>query len=169
MSRSREFQHDHIIVRKRDMKRVTKAARLPQGGAVESDHWPVLLDMRVCSSMAIHDRDGSSEVKPRIDRGLLQEDGMEELFREAFINRMEANADEAELTADSIGGKHSYARFADALQDAAKVLETTEGRKPGWFTAARDYLNPAIQVRNRRQLEYSTQPTKAKKDRKSVV
>ena len=163
LSRSREFQHDHIIVRKRDMKRVTKAARLPQGGAVESDHWPVLLDMRICSSMATHDRDSESEAKPRIDRGLLQEDGMEERFREAFLNRMEANADEAELTAESIGGKHSYARFADALQDAAKVLETTASRTPGWFTAARDYLNPAIQTRNRRQLEYNAQPTKAKK------
>ena len=110
LSRSREFQHDHIIVRKRDIKRVTKAARLPQGGAVENDHWPV-----------------------------------------------------PDLTADNIGGKYSYARFADALQDAAKVLETTEGRKPGWFTAARDRLNPAIQARNRRQLEYNTQPTRAKK------
>ena len=152
LSTRRHFQNDHIIVRQRDFKLTTKAARMELSG-VNTDHKAVAMDFRVCTSMMRHNRDG--EEKPlRIDRSKLQDGEIVEQFQEAFRGAFEVRQGD---------GNHAYEPVLKALKSASEVLTTDEKPEPGWFSASGDLMSLAIEKRDQRQQEYNEHPTAPKK------
>ena len=152
LSTRRRFQNDHIIVRQRDFKLTTKAARMELSG-VNTDHKAVAMDFRVCTSMMRHNRDG--EEKPlRIDRSKLQDGEIVEQFQEAFRGAFEVRQGD---------GNHAYEPVLKALKSASEVLTTDEKPEPGWFSASGDLMRLAIEKRDQRQQEYNEHPTAPKK------
>ena len=152
LSTRRRFQNDHIIVRQRDFKLTTKAARMELSG-VNTDHKAVAMDFRVCTSMKSHNRDG--EEKPlRIDRSKLQDGEIVEQFQEAFRGAFEVRQGD---------GNHAYEPVLKALKSASEVLTTDEKPEPGWFSASGDLMRLAIEKRDQRQQEYNEHPTAPKK------
>ena len=152
LSTRRRFQNDHIIVRQRDFKLTTKAARMELSG-VNTDHKAVAMDFRVCTSMKSHNRDG--EEKPlRVDRSKLQDGEIVEQFQEAFRGAFEVRQGD---------GNHAYEPVLKALKSASEVLTTDEKPEPGWFSASGDLMRLAIEKRDQRQQEYNEHPTAPKK------
>ena len=148
LSTRRRFQNDHIIVRQRDFKLTTKAARMELSG-VNTDHKAVA----TLPCVYLHNRDG--EEKPlRIDRSKLQDGEIVEQFQEAFRGAFEVRQGD---------GNHAYEPVLKALKSASEVLTTDEKPEPGWFSASGDLMRLAIEKRDQRQQEYNEHPTAPKK------
>ena len=112
-STRREFQNDHIIVRQRDFKLVTKAGRMATCG-VDSDHKAVAMEFKVCTSMVKHgpgDTDGD-EKPARIDRSKLQDGEIVDQFQSAFKDAFDVREGD---------GNNSYEPILKALQSASEV------------------------------------------------
>ena len=154
LSKKRQFQNDHIIVRQRDFKLTTKAARMALSG-IESDHKAVAMEFKTCTSMTRHARGGEDEDKPsRVDRSKLQDGTVVEQFQEAFQGAFEVRAGD---------GSHAYEPVLKALKSASEVLGTDEKPEPGWFAASGDLMRTAINRRDQRQQAFNDHPSAAKK------
>ena len=154
-STRREFQNDHIIVRQRDFKLVTKAGRMATCG-VDSDHKAVAMEFKVCTSMVKHgpgDTDGD-EKPARIDRSKLQDGEIVDQFQSAFKDAFDVREGD---------GNNSYEPILKALQSASEVLRTDDKPEAGWFAASGDLMRIAIERRDHRQQAYNEHPSKERK------
>uniref|UniRef100_A0A7S2BAE4 Endonuclease/exonuclease/phosphatase domain-containing protein n=1 Tax=Octactis speculum TaxID=3111310 RepID=A0A7S2BAE4_9STRA len=129
-------QIDHFFTFQRDLKRVVDAGISPMM-AVESDHTPISLRIRVARNLK---KNIPKVPRTRICRERLNEDFTRRKFRDVVRRQLEG---------EQLEGKQSMEPLTRALDTAAKeVLTSGERSQPGWFQTYADVLKPLIARRN---------------------
>jgi exonuclease III len=162
-------QIDHFVVKQADAKRVRDAGKV--GMHMATDHYPLLLKIRICKVRKLRGKGKGLVPKVRIpcappgriDRHRLKDPETAKEFRK--IAKKET--DKPRTTSFST-------HLIKALTVAGKsALSTNERRQPGWFAAAKATLEPVIKARNAAQAKFDKAPSdetraKLKETRKSV-
>ena len=159
-------QLDHIIVRQQDMKRVRDAGFIGWQG-VDSDHRAVGIRLALARNLK---RKPSKEPNKgmRIDRELLKNDEIRKQFQ-IKVNEHLGRLRELRST-DNSQRRSDLTLLEEAMQEASKdTLKSTKKRKPGWYTARIEKLEPLIQSRNAAQAAYNASPTDGNKRRLQLV
>jgi len=155
-ARKSHYQLDYFFVKQRDLKRVRDARCWNHG--VDSDHSAILLKLEIANSFS----GPRAPRTARVDRGMLQDPIVRQAWREAVSKNVELLQ----------GAQSRDGTPATALQvlegamtlAANEVLMSDGRRRPGWFLAARDKLQPCIEIRNAATVSYFNNPASETKD-----
>lgn len=149
-------QLDHFIMKQADLKRVRDAGFFGVQGK-HSDHYPIRIRLSIGRSLKKLSRNTSNNnsesntynSKSRIDRKLLTVQEHRDLFISTCKKEYYSNNVDNPMT-----------KLIKAMQSAAKTaLTSTKRRQPGWYEAAKDYIEPAVLARNSAQIDYNRNPT----------
>ena len=144
------YKLDHFIVRQRDMKRVRDAGAVGWRG-VDSDHCAVGLRLAIARNLK---KQKSAGRPGRIDRRALREPATLEKFVAAAKEHMAA-AVAVGATAGVPAPTKLQVLHSVAMAAAHETIWTTARRKPDWYAAAADTLDPLIVERNAAQHDYN--------------
>jgi hypothetical protein len=144
------YKLDLFIVRQRDMKRVRDAGAVGWRG-VDSDHCAIGLRLAIARNLK---KQKSAGRPGRIDRRALREPATLEKFVAAAKEHMAAA-----VTVGATAGVPAPTKLqvpqSVAMAAAHEALWTTARRKPDWYAAAADTLDPLIMERNAAQLAHT--------------
>ena len=155
-------QIDHIIVRQEDMKRVRDAGFIGWRG-VDSDHRAVYIRLALARYLK---RKVEGPKPMRIDREKLFDPETAEQYRASVREHVDKLRAERELSTENSTKLSDLALLEKAMQEASKEhLKSTKRKKPGWYMARADKLEPLVRNRNTAQAEYNANPSDENKRR----
>ena len=146
------------------MKRVRDAGFIGWRG-VDSDHRAVYVRMNLARYLKLKRRPVGPKPS-RIDRGMLNELNIVQKFRASVRTNVEKLRTERDQSAEDQPKLSDLAILEKAMQEASEEhLTSTTKRKPGWYVARANKLEPLIRARNAAQAAYNARPSDENKRR----